>query len=31
MSKERFERLRQSIIETELVMRGEIAPYREFT
>lgn len=31
MSKERFERLRQSIIEAGQVMRGEIEPSREFT
>ncbi len=30
MSKERFERLRQSIIETGQVRRGEIEPSREF-
>ncbi len=31
MSKERFERLRRSIIEAGQVMRGEIEPSREFT
>jgi hypothetical protein len=31
MSKERFERLRESIIEAGQVMRGEIEPSREFT
>jgi len=31
MSKERFERLRQSIIEAGQVMRGELEPGREFT
>src|SRR6266508_4142880 len=31
MSKGRFERLRQSIIEAGQVMRGEIEPSREFT
>ncbi|MCI0392913.1 MAG: hypothetical protein MOB07_29630 [Acidobacteria bacterium] len=30
MSKERFERLRQSIIEAGQAMRGEIEPSREF-
>jgi len=30
MSKERFERLRQSIIEAGQVVRGEIEPSREF-
>src|SRR5262245_25626809 len=31
MSNDRFERLRQSIIEAGQVMRGEIEPSREFT
>lgn len=30
MSKERFERLRESIIEAGRIMRGEIEPSREF-